>query len=130
MSKRKIAEDAKHGGKACIGDSKRKEQCNLGPCPGINLLTPHCFFKSRLKQELTLEKFKQDFSYTIIHSIIVVNCKWSAYSEWTKCSKSCGGGFRTSARKIEQEALNGGAPCVGGASRNETCGLDLCPGKS
>ena len=62
--------------------------------------------------------------------MIVVNCKWSAYSKWTKCSRSCGGGIRTSTRKIEQEALNGGTPCIGEATRNETCNSDICPGIS
>ena len=33
-SKRKIIQEATHGGNNCIGDSERKEQCNLGPCPG------------------------------------------------------------------------------------------------
>ena len=43
MAKRKIAEEAKHGGKACVGDSKREEQCNQVPCPGINSLSHHYF---------------------------------------------------------------------------------------
>ena len=60
--------------------------------------------------------------------ITLVNCKWSSYSEWSECSKSCGGGIRTSTRKIKQESLNGGTPCAGEASRNETCNLDVCPG--
>ena len=61
--------------------------------------------------------------------ITLVNCKWSSYSEWSECSKSCGGGIRTSSRKIVQESSNGGTPCVGEALRNETCNIDICPGK-
>ena len=34
MSKRKFIQEAKHGGNKCTGDSKRKEECNLGHCPG------------------------------------------------------------------------------------------------
>ena len=60
--------------------------------------------------------------------LILVNCKWSSYSEWSKCSASCGGGIRISKRQIEQDASNGGTPCIGEASRNETCNSDLCPG--
>ena len=70
----------------------------------------------------------QDLSCAILCTISLENCKWSAYSEWSECSKSCGGGIRTSTRKIEQEALNGGTPCIGETTRNETCNSDLCPG--
>ena len=32
---RTIAQEAKHGGKMCIGEHTKTQECNLGKCPGI-----------------------------------------------------------------------------------------------
>ena len=47
-------------------------------------------------------------------SILAVNCKWS---EWTKCSKTCGYGMKT--RYTEVHASNGGQECQG--PNRQTC---------
>ena len=61
---------------------------------------------------------------------IVVNCRWGSYQTWSECTKSCGGGTRESIRVIEQEAKNGGVPCVGSAKRTVACNKESCPGKN
>ena len=58
----------------------------------------------------------------------LVNCVWSDWGNWTDCSCSCGGGNRTSQRKIIQEALYNGNECLGNDTRIETCNDHPCPG--
>ena len=42
-----------------------------------------------------------------------IDCKWGPYGNWSDCTKSCGGGFQTRLRDIEQQAQNGGGKCEG-----------------
>ena len=49
---------------------------------------------------------------------------------WSACSKSCGGGNRTSNRTILQNAVNGGEECVGDAIKTESCNPQPCSGIS
>ena len=58
----------------------------------------------------------------------LVNCQWSAYGEWSACSKSCGGGVKTSTREVLHQAEYGGDDCIGDELRTETCNLDPCTG--
>ena len=61
--------------------------------------------------------------------ITLVNCIWSDWGNWTSCSSSCGGGNRTSKRKVRQEAMYNGNNCLGNDTRIEACNNHLCPGK-
>ena len=56
------------------------------------------------------------------------SCKYSEYGEWSKCSKTCGGGVRTSKREILHEAKFGGDDCIGYVLRTENCNVEACPG--
>ena len=40
-----------------------------------------------------------------------IDCKVSAWSGWTQCSKSCGSGFKSHERTIQQKPLRGGVRC-------------------
>ncbi|XP_013391987.1 tolloid-like protein 2 isoform X2 [Lingula anatina] len=61
----------------------------------------------------------------------VVNGGWSNWGNWSGCSVTCGGGTGTISRQCNNPApRNGGAPCVGQASRTVLCGTKLCPGTS
>ena len=57
----------------------------------------------------------------------VVDCKWSEYGEWTTCSKTCGGGIRTSERIVVQNMSYGGIDCTGDPLRKEDCNMEVCP---
>ena len=57
-----------------------------------------------------------------------VNCKWGSYSEWSTCSKSCGGGENTRKRKVAIPNCNGGLPCEGEDTETKACNTDACPG--
>ncbi|XP_071097779.1 A disintegrin and metalloproteinase with thrombospondin motifs 16-like [Haliotis cracherodii] len=54
---------------------------------------------------------------------------WSAYStDWTPCSRSCGGGVRYKSRKCNNpRPLFGGKTCVGQDTMAEMCNVHECP---
>ena len=58
----------------------------------------------------------------------LVNCAWSDWNEWSKCSKTCGGGKSRSRRKMLQEKQFGGKDCEGNDTRVQTCNSSPCPG--
>ena len=59
-----------------------------------------------------------------------VDCKWGPYGEWSACTKSCGGGFQTRLRDVEQQAFNGGKQCEGESTDLRVCNEHECPGKA
>ena len=58
-----------------------------------------------------------------------MDCKWTDWAQWGKCSKPCGGGDRTRRRRQEQKAANGGQVCKGPAVETEQCNRDACQEK-
>ena len=60
-------------------------------------------------------------------SLISVNCTWSAWSPWTSCSATCGGGTHLRMRIVDQAALNGGEVCQGSPLESQACGTTECP---
>ena len=58
-----------------------------------------------------------------------MNCKWSSWSSFTSCSKSCGsGGTQSRSRSKTQVENYGGSPCLGSDSDSKSCFLKNCPG--
>ena len=58
---------------------------------------------------------------------IQVDCQWSNWSSWGRCSKSCGSGQRKATRQVKQQAQNGGKSCQGSSSKTEVCNTKTCP---
>ena len=58
----------------------------------------------------------------------VVNCQWSAWSQWRKCSAECGTGNQTRSRIVERQAENGGKECDGNNLMYQKCILESCDG--
>jgi len=56
-----------------------------------------------------------------------VDCQWSEWSAWERCSKTCGSGQRKARRTIRQQAQNGGRSCQGSSTKSETCKTNACP---
>ncbi|CAJ1364409.1 unnamed protein product [Effrenium voratum] len=57
-----------------------------------------------------------------------VDCKFSAWSSWSACSRECGGGQHISTRKVAQYPGGAGEPCSGALKRLDACRLVYCPG--
>ena len=58
----------------------------------------------------------------------IVDCLWSIWGDWTKCSKTCGGGIRKKIRHEQTPAQNGGLGCIGSEIQTESCNDQECPG--
>jgi hypothetical protein len=51
----------------------------------------------------------------------IVNCKVSRWSRWSKCSVSCGRGYKTRSRSIYVHPRNGGKACPKKLIKNKKC---------
>ena len=58
---------------------------------------------------------------------ITVDCKWSIWSGWTPCSKTCGDGVKERTRQVQTYAQNGGSECQGLTSQTQSCNDIECP---
>lgn len=57
-----------------------------------------------------------------------VNGKWSPWSTWFPCSKTCGGGLQTRKRScINPAPANSGKPCQGVTKETKGCNVNKCP---
>ena len=59
----------------------------------------------------------------------IVNCTWDEFSDWTTCTKTCGGGVQVRQRQIAVPSQFGGLGCQGGAAEQRTCNEQGCPSK-
>lgn len=62
------------------------------------------------------------------HGSPPVDCELSAWTEWSNCSSSCGGGERLRTRGIKVQPQNGGAGCIGPLKEVKECGRQSCDG--
>ena len=56
----------------------------------------------------------------------IADCIWGSWSEWSTCSKSCGGGTQLRVRRVANSETKGGK-CVGEPSEEQDCNTDICP---
>ena len=61
--------------------------------------------------------------------LYLVDCKWNEFSEWSACSKSCGGGQSSRQRTVLSKEAHGGVACSGLAKEILNCNLHPCPGE-
>lgn len=59
------------------------------------------------------------------HTCVDYDCKVSAWSAWSTCDRSCGGGSQTRTRSVTQKAQNNGAACPA-LSQTRACNTDYC----
>lgn len=58
-----------------------------------------------------------------------VDCKYSDWTDWSRCSKSCGDGKKSRSRSIISEPVNGGKQCQN-TTIYEACKIQNCQGGS
>jgi hypothetical protein len=54
-----------------------------------------------------------------------VNCQVSDWSEWSMCSKMCGGGMQFRTRTVTQQPMNGGMACPA-LRETRACNTQAC----
>lgn len=62
--------------------------------------------------------------------LITVDGGFSDWSEFSKCTKSCGGGVQSRNRKCTNPVpSHGGSACDGLFTESQNCNIAPCPGK-
>merc|ERR1712154_459977 len=56
-----------------------------------------------------------------------VDCLWSGFTGWSKCSSTCGVGLQRRQRKVLQPAQGGGKRCQGKNEETRACQSAPCP---
>ena len=56
-------------------------------------------------------------------------CVWGAWSSWSTCSASCGGGSQSATRRVIQQATGGEEECRGEPEKIQKCWMTDCPVK-
>ena len=62
--------------------------------------------------------------------IILVDCEWGKWGDWSTCSLTCDGGEQTRSRIILRINDFGGAPCIGHSTETRACNEEDCSGKT
>ena len=141
---RSITKPVQNGGSAC-GPTQEQQSCNTQACP-VNCemsgwsnwsgCSTSCGggVQSRIR---TTTKQAQNGGAACSGSLqeqqscnpqpCPVDCKLSDWSNWSGCSKTCGGGTQTRTRSITQQAQNGGAACNGPTQEQQSCNTTACP---
>merc|ERR1711881_820051 len=142
---RQMVQWAKFGGILCTGYSTESRPCNLEECPvdcewsdfgSWSSCSQDCGGgwqrRSRTVQQeaayggLQCDGCAAETRACNTHNC-PRNCKWSPYSEWSECSKSCDGGNQNRTRVLQQSALNGGMDCTGESTEFRDCNMQACP---
>ena len=65
------------------------------------------------------------------NALFSVDGNWGAWSNYGKCSKSCGSGTQLRRRSCDKPPMsNGGTPCDGSSVERRVCSTRPCPGTS
>jgi len=100
---------AQYGGQNCTGEQQVTQHCNV-----MDDLK-----KTIAQQEQTIKDLTDQLYPT-------VDCAWGEWSDWSECSKPCGGGVKSKSRVIATEAKNGGKACSGNSMESEQCNVHFC----
>ena len=70
-------------------------------------------------------KSRYDLTLTVLP---IIDCTWAQFGDWSQCSSTCGGGWKTRSRTVQEQAQNGGQPCHGQQQEIVDCNTHGCPG--
>jgi len=136
---------ARYGGNDCEGNDTVSEICNDAACPVDCAWSEwsewSCCSKScnsgltnRNRTRSTIERSggavcsgidkEEDSCNTQRCS---QDCKWGPWTEWTPCSKICGGGSAKRFRDVLAVKKEGGADCAGDGQEDGACNTKPCP---
>ena len=93
------------------------------------LNTVTCCCPTMLRPFAWASKFVK-FNYPCFVLVVLVHGGWTAFSAWTKCTKTCGGGTKYRTRSCTNpRPAYGGSPCRGVARQTKICRKRACPGR-
>uniref|UniRef100_A0A8C2VRJ2 Hemicentin-1 n=1 Tax=Chinchilla lanigera TaxID=34839 RepID=A0A8C2VRJ2_CHILA len=124
-----------NGGNPCQGSESEMRNCQKKLCPGTLLHLIDCHVVSRYQLPFPAYGVASVFILAIqiyltakwFH-LCVVDGRWSEWSLWEECTKSCGRGNRTRTRTCNNPpAQHGGRPCEGNAVEIIMCNVRPCP---
>ncbi|XP_078587707.1 spondin-1-like isoform X2 [Branchiostoma floridae x Branchiostoma japonicum] len=107
-----------NGGNACP-QLAEIQQCNTDPCDAPKPVKTNDLSKSK-EPVKAVEEVKEK------PEVVAVDCAVSKWSDFSKCSRSCGGGSMVRSRNITQKPLNGGKQCPELSDRKQ-CNMEACP---
>lgn len=68
------------------------------------------------------------FTLNLFLIVVPIDGEFGKWSEYSKCSQSCGGGIQSRTRKCDSPAPeNGGADCFGNRNETRQCSIKPCP---
>ncbi|XP_077968014.1 uncharacterized protein LOC120327058 isoform X2 [Styela clava] len=133
------------GGKSCPGVITESRTCNENCCPvnchwenwsewGVCSLSCGGGLQSRSRGENPVMSCGGDEctgapteSRQCNAQCCPVNCAWGAWSDWSQCSRKCGGGTQSRGRDILVPKFCGGNDCVGQNTQTQNCNEQCCP---
>ena len=107
---------------AAVAESQVWQRWDRGVSPGVINGTlvlsqhggrhpPHCVLLHTLCGLSFIHCFPLGYETEVCHVPCPLDCKLSAWTAWTACSASCGGGLKTRSKWLREKAFNGGRPC-------------------
>lgn len=88
-----------------------------------------CWIAESWKWSFAVYLFKKDFYY--LSGYFSVDGQWSAWSTFSACNASCGGGIQVRSRACnDSRPMYGGKECEGPSMNEQVCNTQKCPGES
>jgi len=145
---RKILQEPQEGGEGCGLELRQLEACESKPCEFVDCLWSEweewgdcsclCNGGQRVRTRSVAREPKaggkpcEPLSKEEVGACNTQSCdscvdgQWAAWTEWEKCSKSCGGGTTWRSREVSHEANHCGKPVSGDSRVYASCETQPC----